>query len=292
MQIAIHLGAHCTDGGRLLKTLLRNAGLLANEGTSIPGPGRYRAQLARFLRSDGPEPTPDAGQALIDSLTDRPETRRIVLSHAGLLGPVETLVGSGRLYADAGLRMARLARLLAGQQIELFLALRDPASLIPSAWHMPGLGRQGFSDFLGGSDPEALRWSETIAVLKQAMPGVPITLWCREDAPLIWPQVLAAISDHAPGCMLDGRFDLLEEILRPAGLRRLQGWLADNPPLSLRHEGRIMAAFAEKYAREDALEEELDAPGWSQDLIERMSAQYERDLARIEAMPGLCLIQL
>ena len=292
MRIAIHLGAHCTDGGRLLKTLLRNAGLLANEGTLVPGPGRYRAQLARFLRSDGPDPAPEAGQALIAALSDGADAERLVLSHPGLLGPLETLVGSDRLYADAELRMARLGRLFAGQDFELFMAIRDPASLIPAAWHLPALGRMRFEDFLGGSDPAALRWSETIAALRRALPGVPITLWCREDSPLIWPQVLAALSAHAPGCMLEGRFDPLEEILRPEGLRRLKGWLADNPPLNLRHEGRIMAAFAEKYAREDALEEELDAPGWSQALVERMSAIYEEDLARIEAMPDVRLIQI
>ncbi len=41
MQIALHIGAHCTDEDRLLKCLLMNKEILSDVGTAVPGPGRY-----------------------------------------------------------------------------------------------------------------------------------------------------------------------------------------------------------------------------------------------------------
>ena len=38
MEIAYHIGANCTDGERLLKSLLRNVDRLAGRGVAVPGP--------------------------------------------------------------------------------------------------------------------------------------------------------------------------------------------------------------------------------------------------------------
>ena len=42
MEIAFHLGAHCTDENQLLRSLLDDKGRLADQGICVPGPGRYR----------------------------------------------------------------------------------------------------------------------------------------------------------------------------------------------------------------------------------------------------------
>ena len=41
MRIAYHLGAHCTDDERLLRTLIANRALLADEGVVVPDPGGF-----------------------------------------------------------------------------------------------------------------------------------------------------------------------------------------------------------------------------------------------------------
>ena len=53
---------------------------------------------------------------------------------------------------------------------------------------------------------------------------------------------------------------------------------------------RAIAAFLDKYALEEEIEEELDMPGWTEELVERMTALYDADVEIIRAMPGVSLI--
>ena len=45
MRIVYHLGAHCTDDDRLVRCLLKNRALLADQGITVPSPTRYRKLL-------------------------------------------------------------------------------------------------------------------------------------------------------------------------------------------------------------------------------------------------------
>jgi hypothetical protein len=42
MRIVYHLGAHCTDEDRLVRCLLKNRAVLADQGIIVPSPTRYR----------------------------------------------------------------------------------------------------------------------------------------------------------------------------------------------------------------------------------------------------------
>jgi hypothetical protein len=53
---------------------------------------------------------------------------------------------------------------------------------------------------------------------------------------------------------------------------------------------RIVGAFLDRYALDDEIEEELDLPGWTPDLVEDMSATYEDDMAEITRIPGVTLL--
>ena len=70
-----------------------------------------------------------------------------------------------------------------------------------------------------------------------------------------------------------------------------EAYLAETDPQSEKIRRRIVAAFLTRYAKEEAIEEELDLPGWSQDLVEHLSATYEADMARIAQMPGIQFLQ-
>ena len=43
----------------------------------------------------------------------------------------------------------------------------------------------------------------------------------------------------------------------------------------------------EKYALPDQLEVEIALPGWTQELVDRITANYDRDVAEIAALPGI-----
>jgi len=53
---------------------------------------------------------------------------------------------------------------------------------------------------------------------------------------------------------------------------------------------RVIAAFLDKYVIDDALEEELDMPSWTEELVEEMTEIYDEDVARIQEIPGVRVI--
>ncbi|MFC3118155.1 hypothetical protein ACFOHS_07615 [Jhaorihella thermophila] len=56
------------------------------------------------------------------------------------------------------------------------------------------------------------------------------------------------------------------------------------------HRRRVLAAFLDKYAREDAVEEELDLAGWTGSWWRELTEDYDDDVARIQHIPGVNLI--
>ena len=54
---------------------------------------------------------------------------------------------------------------------------------------------------------------------------------------------------------------------------------------------RVISAFLSKFAIEDAIEEELNAPGWTEDDINAMTEIYEEDANTIAQIPGVNFIE-
>ncbi len=46
-------------------------------------------------------------------------------------------------------------------------------------------------------------------------------------------------------------------------------------------------AFLDKFADEDALEEEIDFPGWTIEHVDHLSDQYDADVQLIQQMPNI-----
>ena len=63
-----------------------------------------------------------------------------------------------------------------------------------------------------------------------------------------------------------------------------------HPPKTQRQLGRIITAFLDKFAIEDAIEDELDIPGWTQQTVDEMTKRYEQDLYEIGRIPGVNFI--
>ncbi len=291
MQVAIHLGAHCTDEERLLKTLLQNKGRLAREGISVPGPGRYRKTVIRAAQKlRGKEASEDSRDMLIDSIVDDDSTERVVLTHEDFICVTSRIFENGLLYDKAGFKPTWLRNVFAGLPVEFFIAIRNPATFIPAAFRHRNQGIRDFDSFLDGVNLEQIRWSDVILAIREANPDCPLTVWCNEDTPLIWPEVIREVSGHDPAIRLNGGFNILAPIMAREGMRRLRAYLASHPPRNEIHRRRILAAFLDKYALEEAVEEELDVPGWTTDLVERLTEDYEDDLLEIARLPGVNFI--
>ena len=290
MEIALHLGLHCTDEDRILACLQKNAAQLAASGTHVPQIGRYRPVIRQMLQViKGGAPSVQAQQSLIDAMVDDDHAQRIVLSHDSFLGVPGRAVEGNLLYTTTAYRAPRLRALFAKCDVSFFLAIRDPATFIPAVFARAQ--ETNFDAFMEGSDALTLRWSNMIARLREAVPDCPITVWCNEDTPLIWNDVLRAVSQHDTDMVLEGRDDFINGLMAPAGAGRLHSYLQTHPPQTEAQRRKVVAAFLDKYAVVDALEEEIDLPGWTQSYVAQLSARYEADLGLIRQLPGVTFIE-
>jgi len=289
MQVIFHTGAHCTDEERLLKCLLRNKDFFAKRGVSVPGPGRYRSLLKdAFEAMETAAPAADARDVLIDAILDDEVADRVILSNSHFFGSQQFSLGNGVLYPDATARMAQLQLLFPFEQNEMFMALRNPATFLPAI--RGEVSNRRFREMKGDTDPRELRWSETIVRIREAAPNVPLTIWCNEDTPLIWAQVIRELAGLEHGDKITGGFDVLNSIMSKEGTKRFDAYLQEHPDMSEAQQRRVIAAFLDKFALEDEVEEELDLPGWTDELVDELTEIYDEDVLAIQRIPGVQLI--
>tara|TARA_R110002110_G_scaffold192255_3_gene400330 strand:+ start:1467 stop:2339 length:873 start_codon:yes stop_codon:yes gene_type:complete len=285
MRIVYHLGAHCTDEERLLRCLLKNRGILAKEGIIVPGPAKYRDLLRDTAMTLKGRPADQDTQALVlDQIMSEDRAERLILSWENFIGYTRGAV-RGSLYKSAGERMQAFCQIFPGIETEFHLAIRNPATFIPAVFHK----QRGLTldEFLKEIDAQGMRWSDTIASLVDSNPGVPITVWCDEDTPLLWPEILQAVSGHSNAITLEDTDDLLASIMSDDGMQRMSAYLASHPPQGAPQRQRIVSAFLDKFARPEKIEVELDLPGWTEPLVARMTEAYDHDVSRIIAMDGV-----
>jgi len=289
MQIILHTGAHYTEEDRLMKCLLRNKDDFARAGVAVPSPGRYRKLLKETMVAlrDAP-PGDEARDVLLDAMLDAETADRIILSNAHFFGAPRAAVRQGVLYPSAPERIANMRSLFPYDGLEVFMAIRNPAAFLPLVFDQSP--RDSFADFLGGVDPREVRWSETVLRIRDAAPDVALTLWCNEDSPLIWAQIIREMAGLDHGQKITGGFDLLSAIMSKEGMKRFRAYLKERPDLSEMHKRRVVAAFLDKFALEDEIEEELDLPGWNDALVDEMTELYDEDLAEIQRIPGVTVL--
>lgn len=289
MRIVYHLGAHCTDEDRLVRCLLKNRGVLSRQGIMVPSPTRYRRLLRSTLEELRGEPASQETQALVlDQIMDEGEAERLILSWDSFMSFPPWAV-RGSLYAAAGERMRGFTQIFPDIQAEFHLAIRNPATFIPALQEV--VSAKGGGSVLERTDPLNLRWSEVVRQLLIQVPGAPITVWCDEETPLIWPEVLQAVSGHAPETELIDTDELLSMIMNEIGLSRMKAYCIEHPPRSVAQRRRIVTAFLEKFARPEKVEMDITIPGWTAEMVAEMTDYYLADVEVIRQMPGVTLIE-
>ncbi|WP_373051113.1 hypothetical protein [Thalassovita aquimarina] len=290
MQIALHAGAHNTDEDRLPKCLLKNAEDFAQNGIAVPPPSTYRRLIRDTLNAMGTgNPAPDARDLLLGAILGGDAPDRLVLSNENFFSVPKMAINKGVFYPGAEDKLARFCELFEGDEVELFLAIRDPASFLPAVFAQSP--DTEFLDFMNGADPRDLRWSELIQRLRARVPSVRFTIWCNEDTPLIWAQLIREIAGLEHNTKIIGGFDLLSEIMSKEGMKRFRAYLKEHPDMNEIQKRRVIAAFLNKFVIEDEVEEEVDLPGWSEDLVDELSDIYDEDVFAISRLPGVTMIE-
>ena len=86
MQILFHIGAHATDQGLLIRSILRNRGDLSKEGIVVPGPSRYRELIGNVSTTLRGEPASrDTEELILEAIGDDDHAERIDLSNEHFL---------------------------------------------------------------------------------------------------------------------------------------------------------------------------------------------------------------
>lgn len=289
MHVVYHLGAPCTDGDGLIKSLLKNRTRLARAGIVVPPPGLYRPMLRDAARAlGGHAATAEQQDALLEALAGDGPVQRLVVSDPRLVCINRLVVQGAQIWPMIGRQTEQLRGLFPDDVAAFFIGMRDPATLIPALFRASRF--TDFEEFTENMQPHAVAWSEMLHRLRATHPGAPITVWCNEDTPLIWPAVLREVADVDPMVRLDGGYDVIESIMAPEGFRRMLTYLDTHPPQTEVQHRRVMAAFLDKFAIEERLDEEIDVPGWTEELMDDLSAGYEEDVHEISRMAGVTVI--
>ncbi|WP_299354691.1 hypothetical protein [uncultured Shimia sp.] len=290
MQIVLHIGAHFTDEGKLLKSLGKNREHFSEHGISLPKPRSYRTNIRKTLNDVHSVRNSEAREAIllgmIDESVDSPD--RVILSNDNFICVPRMAVRLNLYYPNADERLADLCNLFHGDDIEIFMSIRNPATYLPAL--LAGIPEENSEELTEGLVATALRWSETIRRIRKALPNVSLTVWCNEDTPIIWEELLREMSGLEATQPLAGGDDLLNEIMSPEGMDRYADYLEKHPDLNQMQKRRVIAAFLDKFALDEEVEEELDFPGWTDEFIEALTDIYDEDVYEISRIPGVTLI--
>lgn len=289
ITIAFHIGAPNTDNGQLTWSLRKDAAQLLEQGVMIRRPGTYLKAVTDLLRKQEQEfVTGQEREALLAKLVKDNDVSRLILTSSSFLGAPGWMLSGGRLFRNAGRNSAALRGLFPENPCEFFLGLRDPATLAGPVFRSQS--SRTWQQFAGGVDFLNLRWSEVIADIQTRNPGCPVTVWCNEETPVIWPNILGHVTGLSGSFRFSGELDITRGIISEAGYERLEDYLASRPGLSQDQRERVRELFLTYFCSEDAVEEEIDLPGWSQALVDHMGETYLADMELIRQMPGVTFV--
>lgn len=182
------MGAHKTATSHLQNSLEQQREMLAEDGVRYYGPPYLRRRgksLDRMFGLSGlwPEDGPQNAQERLEMLA-RGGTR-VVFSEENFLGPLYVRGGWVKmpLYQEAPDHLAALVAALAPNPVRLFLALRNPATFLTSAYSQTLYGGNVLTpDAFRRLNPvEDVDWAQLVSRFA-AVPGIgEIIVWRYED---------------------------------------------------------------------------------------------------------------
>jgi hypothetical protein len=205
----------------------------------------------------------------------------VAISDENMPGLATALLG-GDFYPAAERRLRPFAALARGPApLAVFLSVRDPAGLLPSAYAQVLRSRPvpgGFGPIRERALARPPRWSDLVARVRRALPGVPLRVWTYEDYRHHDRAILSAFcgtalpplpvlpppaSTRAPSAEAMARIEALDPGLGPAAhaaavaaIAAADGGGPRFAPFAPAEAALLGEAYAEDLARLEA-----DAPG-------------------------------
>lgn len=285
MTLSIHLGVHKTATTHLQHSVRRIEQDLLDADRIFLGPDSLRdAPLDLRALLNRPQATPKRATLARDLLRSlRDEHAALTLSDElilGGLGRERMLADDGSFYRDAQMRLGNLLDLLGTRDVDLFLALRAPASFVTSVHGE--LTRQGgagsLQDYLGDFDVGTAQWQPLVMRLLSVMGQGRLTIWRFEDTGRVRDRLLTRMLGAELAALVPNP-PPLRVGLSAAAYRHLekagQGASQDD-----RRRQAEMALRQHPQRRPDQRLRLLDDA-----VHDRSAATYDRDCDRIAALP-------
>lgn len=286
ITIALHLGAPQTDEDQLTWSLRKDSVLLKEKGVMIRRPGTYRRLINDALNEiSGKSAKLEIQQNLMSTIIKDQKVDRLIISNSHFMGVPSWMFNNGLFYRNAGRNVAKLRNLFPENPCELFLAIRNPATFIPEAFS--NQTAKNYNKFIDGIDLNSVRWSDVVTDIQQQNPDCPITVWCNEDTPTIWSTIMSKIAGLSTKIRFAGELDIINGIMSEEAIGKLKAFIDDRPELTDLQRREVKATFLEKLVDQDAVEEVIDLPGWTEELVEEMTESYEYDTEVIENLPDV-----
>ncbi len=290
MDIALHLGAHLTDEGQFRNCLRANQDSLSRAGIVVPRPRDCLALVVEAANqvSEGEE-APDFMPSLCSAVGADEGTRRLVLAAPGLLARLPEVLDGRVLYPQAGPRLQALRKLFEGQSVEIFFCIRNPATYVPA--FLANAKAKHAAKVQQNLAGEALRWSQLVTDFRMFWPEARLTLWCDEDTPFLWHQLLEKVAGVAPEGGFAGSYQWFDSVMVDGGAEKLEAYLAASPPVDEEHRQKVIAAFLDKFCDDAKLDVDISATGWDEAQLDVLTQLYEDDVAQIARMEGVQVLQ-
>lgn len=284
-RLVILAGAHKTASSHLQHSLLGSAEALQKIGIAVVGPKTMRRDLIPFsqLLRDGM--TAEVVRAGADGFLAHygADADTVVLMDENILGGTDRkmLMRRSRLYPWGPRRLARLVELFEGHDIELGLAVRNPATFLPSCWSESLLhGRfDDFETFVQGFDPTGKTWTGLVGRLSEANPGLPMTIWRYEDYNTLGPSLFARLLKPKAA-----------EAVRPDPQRRRAGLSQKAAEWFQAQTNRDEATVQDARQRFPKTGPETAFSPWSEEEQAALTQSYRRDMAKLAAHEGVTIL--
>ena len=287
-SIALHIGAHKAGSTHLQKVLFKNRVLLSDEDIRCYGPS--------FLRKDGCNlgamfglswsKGPLSGRTAHDKLAFLAKSKdRLVFSEENF---VETLSDKyGRLslpvYPLAIERLTELVETWAPIKPQLFLAVRNPASFLESAYSQVLFGSVFIepSKFHAYNDWRKVDWASYITKLRTIKGMGEIFVWRQEDYQLTKRLIMRRMLRWEVGRKIELIKSRIHQSLSAPAVRQTLAWAKDG-------ETGKHAEMARKLLPVNAENKHFDL--YDLDTIARAGLIYDAQMAKIEAMDDVTML--
>ena len=283
LHVAFHVGVHATDGDHLWRSLAQNAAALRAQGCELCENAINEPILNEALATlKGGTASAEMEEVILDALVEGEQTRRLIMSRPSFLGVPSGALSVEGMMPYAGNKMLGLANTLPNAQAEFFMGLKNPVTLINQlvarnpAHNAPLAARH---------DPMGRRWAPTLRHAVQALRGRRLVVWCHEDMPLIYPEVLRRLAGVEADMPLKGDMRLLDGLLTEAGVQALRAGLV--PDMGSDARRTLIETVLAAHVRPERLRAEITVPDWTPELVAGMTEAYHRDIAEIAALPGV-----